>query len=236
MSETQNTPRNDAEQEMPSSGAPQPKLKKLLGRLNAFLDYIDEEVPAPQPDPGAPRSMPKKAWAAFNSFLDSLEEPVAEDADADAEKSAAPLKKTGRICWEVVFHGTILVFLFVLAIFATIKALDFVNERHVPFYPSREVMRYLTAEHESLEAVADAPPAGKDRRDHIPLDRFGEECAGILKPVRIYSDEYGVYLMTAKSLYTGENGIFIARDKDNMPDDLSWGLIEGRVFTYAFFE
>ena len=42
--------------------------------------------------------------------------------------------------------------------------------------------------------------------------------------------------MTAKSLYTGENGIFIARDKDNMPDDLSWGLIEGRVFTYAFFE
>lgn len=234
MSETQNTQQNNREQGAPSSDAPQPKLKKLLGYLNAFLNYIDEEVPAPQPEPGAPRSKPKKAWAAFNAFLDSLEEPVA--ADADAEKRATPLKKAGNICWAVVFHGAILVFLFVLAIFATIKALDFVNERHVPFYPSREVMQYLTAEHETLEAAADALPAGKDRRDHIPLDRFGEECAGILKPVRIYSDEYGVYLMTAKSLYTGENGIFIARDKDNMPDDLSWGLIKGRVFTYAFFK
>ncbi len=42
--------------------------------------------------------------------------------------------------------------------------------------------------------------------------------------------------MTSKSWYVGENGIFIARDKDRMPDDMSWGLIEGRVFAYAFFK
>ena len=40
--------------------------------------------------------------------------------------------------------------------------------------------------------------------------------------------------MTSKNWYVGENGIFIARDKHNMPDDMSWGLIEGRVYTYAF--
>ena len=53
----------------------------------------------------------------------------------------------------------------------------------------------------------------------------------------IYEDPHGCETAPIIQTYrTGENGIFIARDKDNMPDDLSWGLIEGRVFTYAFFE
>ena len=239
MSEPRNTTQKNAEQAERSPAAPQSMPKKLWGYLNAFLNYVDEEVPAPQPDPAAPQSTTKKLWGNFNAFLDSLEgaDPEPEDGQTlpgDGKKSGGALKKAGGFCWEIVFHGTILVFLFALAIFATIKALDFVNERHVPFYPSAEVMRYLTAEHESLEAVADSLPTGKDRSDRIPPDKFGEQCAGILKPIRIYSDEYGVYLVTAKSLYTGENGIFIAKDKDNMPDDVSWGLIEGRVFTYAF--
>ena len=118
----------------------------------------------------------------------------------------------------------------------TTATLNFVRERQVPFCPSDEVLRYLTAEHESLEAVVDSMPAGKDRGDDIPLDRFGEQCVGTVKPVKIYSDEFGVYLVTSKNRYVGENGIFIARDAERLPEDLSWWLISGRVFAYAFFK
>lgn len=213
------------------SGGMKPKLKRLWGYIVFFLKYLNEEVPA------APGTQKKKS--AFNAFLDSLEESGQEPSEAvsggNRKESGRLLKKTGNICWEIILHGTVVVFLFVLAIFGTIKAMDFVRERHVPLYPSEAARQYLRAEHESLEAVADALPAGKDRNDDIPLDRFGEQCAGIVKPVRIYSDEYGVYLMTSKSWYVGENGVFIARDKGKMPDDMSWALIEGRIFAYAFY-
>ena len=235
MSEPQNTTRNNTEQAESSPAAPQSMPKRLWGYINAFLDYVDEEVPESQPQNDVPKSKLKQAWARFNAFLDSLEEPDPESS-GEEEKCGCPLKKTAGFCREAVFHGAILVLMFALALLVTIKVMDFVNESHVPFYPSREVMQYLTAEHKSLEAVADALPAGKDRGDDIPLDTFGAECAAVVKPLSIYSDEYGVYLMTSKNRYVGENGIFIARDAGKMPDILSWGLIEGRIFTYAFFE
>ena len=232
MSETQNAAKNNAEQTENSSAAPQSKLKKLWGYLNAFLNYVDEEVPEP-PKTGVPESGLKKAWTSFNVFLDSLDEPEPEPPEAVPGETGCGnlVRKTGAFCREAVFHGAILVLMFALALLVTIKVMDFVNESHVPFYPSREVQRYLAAEHESLEAVADSLPAGD-----IPLDKFDEQCLAIVKPLRIYGDEYGVYLMTSKNGYVGENGIFIARDAENMPDELSWGLIKGRIFTYAFFE
>ena len=238
MSETQNTQQNNGEQGAPSSDAPRSTLKKLWGYLNAFLDYVDEEVPAPprtEPESGASGSKPKKAWAKFNAFLDSLDEPDPESPEqplpGDGEQCGCLLRKTGRFCRSAVFPGAILVALFALTLLVTIKVVDFVNSKHVPFYPSREVMMYLTAEHESLEKIADSLPAGE-----ISPEEFGEQCIAVVKPVRIYSDEYGVYLMTSKNEYVGENGIFIVRDGGKMPDELSWGLIKGRVFTYAFFK
>ena len=234
MSETQNTPQKNAEQ-AERSPAPQSTMKKLWGYLNAFLDYVDEEVPdSPQKaDAEASPSKLKKAWTWFNAFLDSLE---AHASELPEKSPGNPLKKAGGFCWEIVFHCAIVVFLFGLAAFTAIKALDFVNARHVSFSPSREVMQYLVAEHESLEAAADSLPAGKDRSDNIPPALFGEQCAATLKPLRIYSDEYGFYLVTSQSEYVGENGIFIARDAERMPEDLSWWLVKGRVFAYAFFK
>ena len=236
MSEPQNTTQKKTEQAECSPVAPQSMPKKLWGYLNAFLDYVDEEVPAvPQPESGRPQSKLKRTWTKFNTFLNSLDEPDASPSEQTfpgaGEKRKSPLKKAGAFCREAVFHGTILVALFALALLVTIKVMNFVNEKHVPFYPSREVMQYLTAEHESLESVAEALSHGE-----IPLDKFDEQCLSIVKPIRIYGDEYGVYLMTGKSGYIGENGIFIARDAEKMPEELSWGLIKGRVFTYAFFE
>ena len=215
---------------------PKSKIGKIWVGFNAYLDSFT--VPSSEQD-SASGSNPKGAWAKFNAFLDSLDE---ADSGAPEEKGVPGgpaehgglLKKTGHVCWEIVFHGVIVVFLFVLAIFGTIKTLDFVNAHHVPFYPSDEIRQYLTSAHEALEEVVDGLPTGMGRGDSIPADTFGEQCATLLKPVRIYSDDYGVYLMTSKNWYVGENGIFIARDKENMPDDMSWGLIEGRVFTYAF--
>ncbi len=235
MSETQNTPQKNAEQAESSPAAPQSTLKKLWGYFNAFLDYVDEEVPEPpqKAEAEASPSKLKNAWAGFNAFLDSLEAPAPEQPE---KTPGNPRKKAGGFCWEIVFHCAIVVVLFGLAALMAIKVMDFVNERHVSFSPSREVMQYLVAEHESLEAVADSLPAGKDRSDSIPPDRFGEQCAATLKPLRIYSDEYGVYLVTSQSEYVGENGIFIARDAERMPEDLSWWLIRGRVFAYAFFK
>ena len=51
-----------------------------------------------------------------------------------------------------------------------------------------------------------------------------------------YTDEYGVYLVTSRDRYSGEHGIFIPYDAEKMPPRVSWGLIKGRVFTYAIFE
>ena len=224
--------------EIPEKTEP-PKSK--IGKMwVGFNDWLDSFATASPEKADASGSRRKSKWAQFNALLDSLEEPESEPSvqslPDNPAKRGSLLKKTGSFCWEIVFHSAIVVFLFVFTMFATVKTLDYVNSRHVPFYPSDEVRQYLSSEHEALEAVVDGLPLGKDRNDNIPADSFGEQCAAILKPVRIYSDDYGVYLMTSKNWYVGENGIFIARDKDNMPDDMSWGLIEGRVYAYAFLK
>ena len=90
-------------------------------------------------------------------------------------------------------------------------------------------------EHEALEAVACGMTTMAGKNDDIPLEQFGEKCVELLHPVKAYSDEYGVYLMTSKDWYSGEHGIFIARDNNNLPPKLSWGLIKGRIYAYTFF-
>jgi len=189
--------------------------------VNAFLDSLDETEPEPPPPPEKP-----------------LKETVQEFIERwrDREKRTAMLKEIGGWCWTVFFRGTIVFFLFALTIWATIRALDFSESHRVEFYPPDEVVEYLTAEHESLEkaALRLAPPDGKNAE--IPFDRFDAKLIETVNPVRIYGNEYGVYLMTSKGWYNGEHGIFIAKDEENMPPDLNWGLIEGRIYTYAIYD
>ena len=204
-----------------SADASQSKFKKMLVAVNSFLDSLDEEEPEPPPPPEKP-----------------LKESVREFIECcrDREKRVAILKEFGEWCWTMFFRGVVFFFLFVLTIWATIWALDFSENHRIKFYPPDEVVNYLTAEHESLEAAATKlmPIAGKD--DNIPLDRFNAKFIETVKPVKIYSDEYGVYFMTSKGWYNGEHGIFIAKDGENMPPDLNWGLIEGRIYTYAIYD
>ena len=204
-----------------SADASQSKFKKMLVAVNSFLDSLDEEEPEPPPPPEKP-----------------LKESVREFIECcrDREKRVAMLKEFGEWCWTMFFRGVVFFFLFVLTIWATIWALDFSENHRIKFYPPDEVVNYLTAEHESLEAAATKlmPIAGKD--DNIPLDRFNAKFIETVKPVKIYSDEYGVYFMTSKGWYNGEHGIFIAKDGENMPPDLNWGLIEGRIYTYAIYD
>lgn len=203
------------------STVPQSKFKRMLAAVNAFWDSLDEEEPEPPPPPEKP-----------------LKESVQEFIERcrDREKRVAMLKQFGEWCWTMFFRGTVFFFLFVLTIWATVWALDFSETHRIKFYPPDEVVDYLTAEHESLETAAAGlmPIAGKD--DNIPLDRFDAKFVETVKPVRIYSDEYGVYFMTSKGWYNGEHGIFIAKDEENMPPDLNWGLIEGRIYTYAIYD
>ena len=204
-----------------SADASQSKFKKMLVAVNSFLDSLDEEEPEPPPPPEKP-----------------LKESVREFIECcrDREKRIVMLKEFGEWCWTMFFRGVVFFFLFVLTIWATIWALDFSENHRIKFYPPDEVVNYLTAEHESLEAAATKlmPIAGKD--DNIPLDRFNAKFIETVKPVKIYSDEYGVYFMTSKGWYNGEHGIFIAKDGENMPPDLNWGLIEGRIYTYAIYD
>ena len=197
------------------------KFQKMLAALNAFLESLDKEEPEPPPPPEKP-----------------LKETVREFIERcrDREKRIAMLKEFGEWCWTMFFRGTVFFFLFVLTIWATIWARDFSENHRIKFYPPDEVVDYLTAEHETLEAAVSQmiPLAGKD--DDIPFDRFDAKLIETVKPVRIYSDEYGVYLMTSKGWYNGEHGIFIAKDEENMPPDLNWGLIEGRIYTYAIYD
>ena len=146
------------------------------------------------------------------------------------------LKEFGEWSWTMFFRGTVFFFLFVLTIWGTIWALDFSENHRIKFYPPDEIVDYLTAEHESLEAVAYqlTPSAGK--KDNIPLDRFDSKCIETVKPIKIYADEYGIYLMTSKGWYNGEHGIFIAKDEEKMPPDINWGLIKERIYTYAIYD
>lgn len=204
-----------------STSAPQSKFKRMLASVNAFLDSLDETEPEPPPPPEKP-----------------LKETIREFIERwrDHEKRTAMLKEFGGWCWTMFFRCTFFFFLFVLTIWGTIWALDFSEKHRIKFYPPDEVVDYLTAEHETLEAAAYqlTPLVGRD--DNIPFEQFDAKLIETVKPVRIYGDEYGVYLMTSKGWYNGEHGIFIAKDVENMPPDLNWGLIEGRIYTYAIYD
>jgi len=204
-----------------SAEASPSKFKRMLVAVRAFLVSLNEEEPELPPPPEKP-----------------LKESVREFIECcrDREKRIVMLKEFGEWCWTMFFRGMIFFFLFVLTIWATIWALDFSENHRIKFYPPDEVVAYLTAEHEALEATACqmTPLTGKD--DTIPFDRFDAKLIETVKPIRIYSDEYGIYFMTSKDWYNGEHGIFIAKDEENMPPDLNWGLIEGRIYTYAIYD
>ena len=204
-----------------SADASPSKFKKLLASVNAFLVSLDEEEPEPPPPPE--RSLKE----SVRDFIERCR---------DREKRIAMLKEFGEWCWTMFFRGMVFFFLFVLTIWATIWALDFSENHRVKFYPPDEVVDYLTAEHETLEATAYqmTPLTGKD--DNIPFSRFDAKLIETVKPIRIYSNEYGIYFMTSKGWFDGEHGIFIAKDEENMPPDLNWGLIEGRIYTYAIYD
>lgn len=198
------------------------KLMRILAVVKAFLDSLDEED---EPEPPPPPEKPLKE--SVREFVDRW---------CDREKRAVMLKEFGDWCWTMLFRGVVLFFLFVLTIWGTIWALDYSETHRVKFFPPDEVVAYLTSEHEKLEAAAFrmTPLIGRD--DSIPFDRFDAKLIETVKPLRIYSDEYGIYFMTCKDWYNGEHGIFIAKDGENMPPDINWGLIEGRIYTYAIYD
>ena len=226
-------------------------------RVSAFLDSLFKKI-SNKLDSAIPESKFKrgfkKGWVAVGTFLESLDEeeepepapppekPLKEtirefmERCRDREKRKEMLKEFGEWSWTMFFRGTVFFFLFVLTIWGTIWALDFSENHRIKFYPPDEIVDYLTAEHESLEAVAYqlTPSAGK--KDNIPLDRFDSKCIETVKPIKIYADEYGIYLMTSKGWYNGEHGIFIAKDEEKMPPDINWGLIKERIYTYAIYD
>ena len=197
---------------------PQSKFKNVLNALNAFLNSLDEEE---EPEPPPPPEKPLKE--SIHEFIERWR---------DQEKRKVMLKEFGEWSWTVFFRGTVFFFLFVLTIWGTIWALDFSEKHRIKFYPPDEVVEYLTAEHESLEAAAYQITPATGKKDNIPPEQFNSKCIETVKPIKIYADEYGVYLMTSKGWYNGEHGIFIAKDEENMPD-INWGLIEGRIYTYT---
>ena len=204
-----------------SADASQSRFKRMLATVNSFLDSLDEEEPEPPPPPEKPLK------ESVRDFIECCR---------DREKRIAMLKEFGEWCWTMFFRGTVFFFLFVLTIWATIWALDFSETHRIKFYPPDEVVEYLTSEHESLEAKADQMTSMNGKDDNISFDHFDSKFIETVKPIRIYSDEYGVYFMTSKGWYNGEHGIFIAKDEENMPPDINWGLIEGRIYTYAIYD
>ena len=208
-------------QSVPPPAVPQSKFKRLLASVNAFLKALDEEEPEPPPPPEKP-------------FMESVRDFI--ERCRDREMRCAMMKEFGEWCWTMFLRGTVFFLLFALTIWGTIWALDFSETHRIKFFPPDEVMNYLAAEHESLEETVSRMTTTVDRDDNIPFDRFDASVIETVKPVRIYSDEYGVYLMTSKDWYNGEHGIFIAKDEENMPPDINWGLIEGRIYTYAIYD
>jgi len=210
------SPRTEAE-----NAAPKSKFRRALAAINKFLDELDEEEPEPEPEPEKP------IMESIRDFIERCRDP---------EKRVVMLKEFGEWCWTMFFRGTVFFFLFVLTIWATIWALDFSENHRIKFYPPDETVAYLTEEHEALEAKAlELTPQSGKLKD-IPLDQFAQKFLETVKPIKVYADEYGVYFMTSKGWYNGEHGIFIARDEENMPPDLNWGLIEGRIYTYAIYD
>ena len=244
-----------------ASGGLKGKLATLFRWFNVVVDYIDEEDPNPPKKTDAPpleradvaigESRLKKCWNRISAFFDFLEEGVKEPKPKktfgetlrgireDCRSGAGRvrlLKSVGGFCWRVVYLGTILVFLFAAALLGTVKTMEYVAEHRVSFYPAPEVMEYLAAEHESLEEVADRKKPSPDAWPDVHSNDWDVTTLDKLKPICFYRDEYGVYLVTSSDCYAGEHGIFIAFDAEKMPPRVSWGLIKGRVFTYAKFD
>lgn len=249
-------PDNKNQQSIPSGNAEDSAPENPVGEAESSScdgknepSNRDSAIPESKFKSGA-----KKVWASINSFLDSLEqeeepepppppektvkESVQEFIERcrDREKRTAMLKEFGKWGLTVFLHGTVYLILFALTIWGTIWALDFNDNHRIKFYPPDEVVDYLTAEHENLEAAACQITLSADKKDDIPLGRFDAKCIETVKPIKIYADEYGVYLMTSKGWYNGERGIFIAKDGEKMPPDINWGLIEGRIYTYAIYD
>jgi len=237
------------------SAVPQSKLNLILDSVNAFLKSLDEgKEPEPASDPAVPQSKLKQLLTSVNAFLKSLdkeeeseppippEKPLKEtvrelmDRCRDREKRHEMLKEFGEWSWTMILRGTMLLLLLAVTIWSTIWALNYSDTHRIKFFPPEEVMEYLSAEHENLENAASQlmPLVGKD--DDIPPDRFDAKFIETVKPLRIFGDEYGIYFMTCKDWYNGEHGIFIVKDAEHMPPDLNWGLIEGRIYTYAIYD
>ena len=248
-----------------ASGGLKGMLKTLWHWFNVVVDYIDDEDPNPPKKSGPPpleradvtisESALKKCWGRFNAFLDFLEEGVKEPKPKktfgetlrgfreDCRSGAGRvrlLKSAGGFCWRVVYLGTILVFLFAAALLGTVKTMEYVAEHRVSFYPAPEVEQQIVLHREALEDVADRIAAswGGSWRPSDPKGFFDVELLDTFEPIMVdsYTDEYGVYLVTSRDRYSGEHGIFIPYDAEKMPPRLNWGLIEGRVFTYAIFD
>jgi len=202
--------------------APNPRWKRILAAINTFLEPLDEkEEPEPPPPPEKP------IREIVRDFISRCR---------DREKRIAMMKEFGEWSWKMFFRGTVVFFLLILTLLATIWATDFSKNHQIKFFPPDEIVDYLTAEHDTLEAAADQITSVNGKKADIPFESFDAQCIETVKPIKIYSDEYGVYLMTSKGWYNGEHGIFIAKDTENMPPDINWGLIEGRIYTYAIYD
>lgn len=266
MSEQQNKPPETKPElsVRSASGGLKPVLMLLWHWFNVFVDYIVEEDPNPPKKPCPPplehadvarsESTLKKCWNRINALLDFLEEDVKEPRRRktvgetlrgireDFRSGAGRvrlLKSVGGVCWTILYLGTILVFLFAAALLGTAKTMEYIAEHRVSFYPAPEVMQQIVSHREALEDVADRIAAKQGGTMPIaPKSFFDVELLDMLKPIAVdlYTDEYGVYLVTSRDSYAGEHGIFIAYDAEKMPPELNWGLIKGRVFTYAIFD
>ena len=211
------------------------KLKKAWAAVVAFVNYLDEEMPE-TPQDAASASKLKRCWMRFNAFLDFLEqedEPAPESSSAENKKSMCE----AFFGWfrSAAFDVVVIVFLFIATMAVTTWTLNFIEEGRGRFYPDGDIVKCLAAEHETLEAAASELAASGKKAD-IPIESFDKRFVEMLKPVRIYSDEYGVYIVTREGWYAGEHGVFIAKDNNNMPPKLNWGVIEGRVFAYGLFD
>ena len=155
----------------------------------------------------------------------------------DRDQQIEMLKNLGNRVWSLFFRCTVLFFLFTLTVYIILRSLDSSVEHRIKFYPPDDVMNYLAAEHKSLEEIACRITPQSGTRKDIPFESFHAELIQAVKPVKIRGDEYGIYLITTNSWYHGgEYGIFIAKDEKRMPPDMNWGLIEGRIFAYAFLQ
>jgi len=244
-----------------ASGGLKAKLKTLWRWFNVVVDYIDDEDPNPPKKPGTPpleradiaisESALKRCWNRINAFFDFLEEGVKEPKTKktfgetlrgireDCRSGTGRirlLKSVGGFCWRVVYLGTILVFLFAAALLGTVKTMEYVAEHRKSFYPAPEIVQYLADEHEYLEEVADSKKPSPDAWPDVHSNDWDVTTLDKLKPIYFYRDDYGVYIVTSSDSYAGEHGIFIAFDSKNMPPQVSWGLIKGRVFTYVKFD